>query len=127
MRGGSSSERVGSPEVKSNKVSFSRYLVRRISKEWNIGKRVRRQAIMHPIYTVSRTTLYNMFLILLPLIVAAIVVASPRVRHRIWFGGDLSSTGERSEQQRITSPVKPFLVVVLPDGTIVTPTVAGQV
>jgi hypothetical protein len=28
--------------------------------------------------------------------------------------GDLSGTGERSEQSRITSPVKPFLVIVLP-------------
>ena len=82
---------------------------------------------MHPICTVSRTILYSMVLILLYLIVAVILVAIPRVRHRIWFGGDLSSAGERSEQLRITSPVKPFLVVVLPDGTIVTPTVAGQV
>jgi hypothetical protein len=68
-----------------------------------------------------------MVLILLSIIVAAIVVAIPRVRHRIWLGGDLSSTGERSEQSHITSQVKPFLVIVLPDGTIVTPRGAGQV
>ena len=83
--------------------------------------------MLHPIGTVSRTTLYNMILFLLSVIVAAIVVSIPRARHRIWFGGDLSSTEERSEQSRITSPVKQFLVVVLPDGTIVMPTVAGQV
>ena len=60
-----------------------------------------------------------MVLILLSIIFAAIAIAISRVRHRIRFGGDLSSIGERSEQLRITSPVKPFLVVVLPDGTIV--------
>jgi hypothetical protein len=79
------------------------------------------------ICTLSRTNLYNMLFFLLSVTVAAIVVAIPQVRHRIWFGGDLSSTGERSEKSRITSPVKPFLVVMLPDGTIVTPRVAGKV
>jgi hypothetical protein len=66
-------------------------------------------------------------LILLFVIAATIVVAIPGVLHRIRFGGDLSST-ERFEQSRITNPMKPpFLVVVMPDGTIVTPRVAGQV
>jgi hypothetical protein len=64
---------------------------------------------------------------LISLVVAAILVAIPKVRHRIWFGGDLSGTGGHSEPSRITSVVKPFLVVVLPDGTIVSPIVAGQV
>jgi CBS domain containing-hemolysin-like protein len=86
-----------------------------------------RYVIMHPTGPVRRTNLYNMVLILLSIIFAAIAIAISQVRHRIWFEGDLSSTGERSEQSRVTSPVKPFLVVVLPDGTIVTSTVAGQV
>jgi hypothetical protein len=33
---------------------------------------------------------------------------------------------ERSEQSTPPSPVKQFLVVVLPDGAIVTPKVEGQ-
>jgi hypothetical protein len=36
-------------------------------------------------------------------------------------------TIERPEQSATSVPLKPFLVVVLPDGTIVTPRVAGQV
>jgi hypothetical protein len=100
---------------------------RPILRLWKPVLPLARHVIMHPIGAVSRTNLYNMVLILFSMIVAAILIAIPRVRHRIWFEEVLSSTGERSEQSRITSPVKPFLVVVLPDGTIVTPTVAGQV
>jgi len=77
-----------------------------------------------------------MVLILLSVIVAAIVVAIRRFRHRVWFGGwtglgiargDFSITGESAEQSATPGPLRPFLVVVLPDGTIVTPTVVGQV
>jgi hypothetical protein len=73
-----------------------------------------------------------MFLIVLSLMVAAI----SRIRSRIEFAGftrsgiargDFSITGQSAEQSRITSPLKPFLIVMLPDGTIVTPMVAGQV
>jgi hypothetical protein len=77
-----------------------------------------------------------MVLFLSSVIVVAIFIAIPRVRHRIWFGGwtglgiargDFSITGESAEQSATPGPLKPFLVVVLPDGTIVTPAVAGQV
>jgi hypothetical protein len=77
-----------------------------------------------------------MALILLSLIVAAIVVASSMIRHRISFGSlirsviakeDFSITGKSAERAATPGPLKPFLVVVLPDGTIVTPRVAGQV
>jgi hypothetical protein len=47
-----------------------------------------RYAIMHPIGAVSLTNLYNMVLIFLFVIAAAIVVAISRVRNRIWFEGD---------------------------------------
>jgi hypothetical protein len=102
----------------------------------NIGKRVRPQSILHPICTVSRTTFYNMIFFLLSVIVAAILVTSPSIRNCIVSGGwtrsgiareDFSIARGRTEQSRFAGPVKPFLVVVLPDGTIVTPTVAGQV
>jgi hypothetical protein len=77
-----------------------------------------------------------MAFLLLSAILAAIVVAIPKVRHRIAFGGltrseisreNLSIARVRGEQSSVASPVKQFLVVVLPDGTIVTPRVAGQV
>jgi len=74
-----------------------------------------------------------MVFLLLVVVLAGIVVAIPRVRLRIWFGGltrseisreDLSIATERAEQSATPSPLKTFLVVVLPDGTIVTPRVA---
>ncbi len=77
-----------------------------------------------------------MILFLLSVVVAAIVVTSPRIRNRIVSGGftrsgivrdDSVITKERAEHSRITSPMKQFLIVVLPDGTIVTQRVAGQV
>jgi len=76
-----------------------------------------------------------MVLFLLSVIVAAIVVAISMIRNRISFGSlirsgigkeDYSITGASAEQSATPSPLKPFLVVVLPDGTIVTPRVADQ-
>jgi hypothetical protein len=76
-----------------------------------------------------------MVLILLSLIVAVIVVAIPRVRHRIAFGTitgsgvakeDFFIARERAEQPGDTNPSKQFLIVVLPDGTIVTPRIADR-
>jgi hypothetical protein len=104
----------------------------------NIGKRVRRRSILHPICTVSRTGLDNMALILLSLIVTAtmIVVAISMMRHGISSDNlirsgiameDFYTTRESAEQSAVPSPSKPFLVVTLPDGTIVTQRVAGQV
>jgi hypothetical protein len=112
-------------------------LVRRVSKEENTDKRVGRRSILHPICVVSRTSLYNMVLILLSVIVAVtmIVVAISMMRHRISSGSLIRSRiakhglfikGERSKQSATLSPSKAFLVVVLPDGTIVAPTVADQ-
>jgi hypothetical protein len=75
-----------------------------------------------------------MIFLLLSVVLAAIVVAIPKVRHRIAFTGfsrfgiprgDFSITRERSEQSTTPSPVKQFLIVMLPDGTIVTPRVPG--
>jgi hypothetical protein len=77
-----------------------------------------------------------MVLFLLSLIVAAILIAIQRIRNRIVIEGitpsgiarrDFSITTERAERSRAAGPPKKFLVVVLPDGTIVTPRVAGQV
>jgi hypothetical protein len=77
-----------------------------------------------------------MVLIFLSVMVAVILVAISRIRNRIGFGGftqsgiakeDFSIKGESAGQSRNTSPSKPFLVVVLPDGTTVTQRVAGQV
>jgi hypothetical protein len=76
-----------------------------------------------------------MVLILLSLIVAAIAVAISIFRHHIAFGslirpeiarGDFSIARERTEQSRVASPLKQFLVVVLPDGKVVTPRVADR-
>jgi hypothetical protein len=105
------------------------------SREKNIGKPVRRKSILHPICTVSRTSLYNM-VILFSVIVAAIVIASSIIRGRDSFGSSIRSeivrgkfpaARERREQSATLSPSKPFLIVVLPDGTTVTQRVAGQV
>ena len=76
-----------------------------------------------------------MVLILLSLIVAAIVVAVSKIRSRDSFGrfsrsgiasGDFSVARERSEQSRVPGPMQQFLLVVLPDGMIVTPRVADR-
>jgi hypothetical protein len=79
-----------------------------------------------------------MVLILLSLIVTVtmIVVAILMMRHRSSSGSLIRSgivkedsfiTGESAEQLVTLSPSKQFLVVALPDGTIVTARVAGQV
>ena len=77
-----------------------------------------------------------MILFLLSVVVAAIVVAIPSIRNRIaseaWTRSgivkeDSFMTKERVELSSVAGPLRPFLVVVLPDGTIVTPRVAGQV
>jgi hypothetical protein len=86
----------------------------------------------------NRTTLDNMVLILLSLIVtvAMIAVAISMMRHRSSSGSLTGSgntkkefciSGEVAGQSATPSLLKPFLVVALPDGRIVTPTVAGQV
>jgi hypothetical protein len=76
-----------------------------------------------------------MALILLFVTVAAIMVAVSKIRHRDSFrsfsgteivGGDSSVARARSEQFAVAGPMKQ-LIVVLPDGTIVTPRLAGQV
>ena len=76
-----------------------------------------------------------MFLILLSLIVVTIVFAIPMMRHRIASSTvmrtgigkeDFSMKGESAEQSAARNPLKAFLVVVLPDGMIVTARVAGQ-
>jgi hypothetical protein len=89
--------------------------------------------IMHPIGTVMRTTLYNMVLILLSIIVATIAVAILMIHSScgILAGSGIakessSITGEPAEQSSISSPAKQFSVVVLPDGKIVNPVVAAR-
>jgi hypothetical protein len=76
-----------------------------------------------------------MVLFLLSLIIATILVASPRIRNCIGIegftrsenlSGDLSIAGECAEQSTTPSPMQQFLIVVLPDGTIVTPRVAAR-
>jgi hypothetical protein len=66
---------------------------------------------------------------LLALIIVAIAVAISIFRHNISLGSgigreDSCIASERAEQSRISGSMKKFLVVVLPDGTIVTPRVA---
>ena len=77
-----------------------------------------------------------MVLFLIFVTVAAIVVAIPSIRNcivprrfshsRIARGGFSIATG-RAVQSSVAGPVKQFLIVVLPDGTVITPRVAGQV
>jgi hypothetical protein len=75
-----------------------------------------------------------MALILLFVTVAAIMVAVSKIRHRDSFrsfsgteivGGDSSVARARSEQFAVAGPMKQ-LIVVLPDGTIVTPRAVGR-
>jgi hypothetical protein len=90
---------------------------------------------MNPIGGEGRTTLYNIVLILLSFVLAAIVVADSRTRHRILFGSftgsgiareNIALAREDADQWRIAGPMKQFLVVVLPDGRLVNPRVANQ-
>jgi len=90
---------------------------------------------MHPIGAVGRTNLCNMVLFLLSVFVVAIVVASAIVRHYVSFGSfthygiakeNIATERVRAEQSRTISPMKQFLVVVLPDGRVVNPRVADQ-
>jgi hypothetical protein len=75
-----------------------------------------------------------MVLILLSIIFAAIAVAISMIRQYISFGS-LARSGIANEDiaddnaqsnRGLPGPMKQFLIVVLPDGTIVTPRVAGQ-
>ena len=79
--------------------------------------------IMHPIGAVKRTSLYNMVLILLSVIFAAIVVAISISRYS--FGSSIRSgvatANERTKQSGVAGATKQFLVVVLPDGRVVNP------
>jgi hypothetical protein len=92
------------------------------------------RVMLHPICTAKRTSSCNMVFLLLSAAIAMIFVAIPGVRHRIAFGGltrseifreDFSIARVRAEQSETASPSKPFLIVVLPDGTIVTPRVVN--
>jgi hypothetical protein len=74
-----------------------------------------------------------MFLILLSIILAAIAVAISMVRRRI-SRGDLADSGIAREEIAVAkacaeqfSPMKRFLVVVLPDGKVVYPRVADRI
>ena len=74
-----------------------------------------------------------MFLILLSIILAAITVAISMIRRRISCGR-LAGSGIAREDVAIAkgraeqfSPMKQFLVVVLPDGKVVYPRVADRI
>jgi hypothetical protein len=76
-----------------------------------------------------------MVLIVFSIILAAIAVAISVTRCHSSFGilggsgiarEKISIEKERTEQSPITSPVKQFLVVVLPDGKVVNPMVADR-
>ena len=73
-----------------------------------------------------------MFLFLLSIILAAIAVAISMIR-RLFSRGNLAGSGIAREDIAIAkaraeqfSPMKQFLVVVLPDGKVVYPRVADQ-
>jgi hypothetical protein len=92
--------------------------------------------IKHPTGTVTRINLYSMVLILFSIILAAIAVAISVTRRHISFGsftrseivrGNFPAARERSEQSPVAGPMNQFLIVVLPDGTIVTPRMEGEV
>jgi hypothetical protein len=89
--------------------------------------------IMHPTGPVRRTNLYNMVLILLSIIVAAIAVTISVTPRHSPFGGftrsgivreEIAKARERAEQPATADRTKQFLVVVLPDGKIVNPVLA---
>jgi hypothetical protein len=69
-----------------------------------------------------------MVLVILSIIFAAIALALSIIRHRLSLGkltglgvarDDITATREGTDQSAITSPLRQFLVVVLPDGKIV--------
>ena len=74
-----------------------------------------------------------MFLILLSIILAAIAVAISMIR-RLISRGNLTDSGIAREEIAVAkacaeqfSPMKRFLVVVLPDGKVVYPRVADRI
>jgi hypothetical protein len=93
------------------------------------------RVILHPICTAKRTSSCNMIFLLLSVVTAMIFVVIRKVRHRLPVGSlthseisreDLSITKVRAEQSSLTDPMKQFMVVVLPDGMIVTPKVTAR-
>ena len=85
---------------------------------------------MHPMGAVERISLYNMIVILLSVIFAAIVVAISIARHLSFglFNGtgiareDVALPLEGAEQSRVDGPIKQkLLIVLLPDGKLVSP------
>jgi hypothetical protein len=78
---------------------------------------------------IRRTRLYNMVLVLLSVFLSAIVMAISAIRHRLWSGSltragmareEFPVASELLRQSKFAGPMKQFLVVVLPDGKIVT-------
>jgi hypothetical protein len=74
-----------------------------------------------------------MFLLLLSIILAAIAVAISMIRRLMISRGNLADSGTAREEIAIAkagaeqfSPMKRFLVVVLPDGKVVYPRAADQ-
>jgi uncharacterized membrane-anchored protein YitT (DUF2179 family) len=95
----------------------------------SISKRAKQESVLHPTCTVSRTTVDNMVLILLSVTVAGIVTTISIKRNRTSSSRlirsgivkeEFSISRENAGQSVTLSPIKPFLIVVLPDGTIVT-------
>ena len=80
---------------------------------------------------VKRISLYNMIVILLSVISAAIVVAISIARHPVSFGHfngtaiageDVALPFEGARRSRVDGPIKQrFLIVLLPDGKLVDP------
>ena len=75
-----------------------------------------------------------MFLILLSIILAAIAVAISMIRRLIISRGNLADSGIAREEIAVAkacaeqfSPMKRFLVVVLPDGKVVYPRVTDRI
>jgi hypothetical protein len=76
-----------------------------------------------------------MVALLLAVIVAALIAAIPIIRQRIKLGvyarsalpsGEFPVAGKPAGISRNPSPMKQFLVVILPDGTVVNPIGADQ-
>jgi hypothetical protein len=88
---------------------------------------------MHPGGPLRRTHLYNMVLIFLFTILAAIVVAISMIYSSF---GSLAGSGiakenvsivrEGAEKSPVADQTTKFLIVVLPDGKIVNPVVADR-
>ncbi len=90
-----------------------------------------RRSRVHLSGWIGRTGLYTMVLVLLSVFLSAIVIAISTIRHHLLFGsltrsgiasGEFSAASQLAQQSRIAGPMKQFLVVVLPDGRIVTTT-----